>query len=110
MPTKPMTHAAARQLQRGTLRKRTTLTRSQPPAPMRQRHPRPGRQPTLTPTRFNASTRKLLSRYAHDLQACIRTGQHMTEADYGRILRDLEALQAATAKVITDLARRAGEE
>jgi hypothetical protein len=33
----------------------------------------------------------------------------LTEGDYGRILRDLEALQAATAKVVTDLASLAGE-
>jgi hypothetical protein len=85
MPTKPLTHSASRQLQRGTLRKPTT------------------------PTRFKASARKLLSRHARDLQACIRNGQHLTEGDYGRILQDLEALQAATAKVITDLALMAGE-
>jgi hypothetical protein len=107
MPTKPVTHSASRQLQSGTLRKRATLTLSKQPAPMRHTRPRQGSQPTLT--RFNASTRKLLSRYAPDLQACIMTGQHLTEGDYGRIVRDLEALQAATAKVVTDLAIMAGE-
>ena len=109
MPTKPVTPSASRQRQRGTLKKRTTRTRSQPPAPMRPSHPRQGSPPTLSPTRFTASTRKLLSRYAHALQACIRNGQHLTAGDYGRILRDLEALQDATAKVVTDLALMAGE-
>jgi hypothetical protein len=60
--------------------------------------------------RFNTSTRKLLSRHARDLQVCILNGHHFEDGDYARIVLGLEALQAAIAKVVTDLAIVAEEE
>jgi hypothetical protein len=56
-----------------------------------------------TPARFNGATRKLLSRYAHDLQVTIAHGHRLERPEYDRIVRDLEVLQAATTKVQSEL-------
>jgi hypothetical protein len=51
----------------------------------------------------------VLARYAHDLQTCITHGLHVEHGDYACVVRDLQALQAATAKVMTELELLAGE-
>jgi hypothetical protein len=57
----------------------------------------------MTPARFKGATRKLLSRYAQDLQLMIADGYRLDMPEYSRLLRDLEVLQAATVKVETEL-------
>src|SRR5262245_15059320 len=110
MPGKPIKQSASRKQRRDKTKKRKTLTPSKqsPTVKHSQLEQRSGMIPT--PARFNASTRKLLSRHARDLRVCIMNGQHFEEGDYARIVRDLEALQAAIAKVVTDLAIVAEEE
>ena len=66
-----------------------------------------GNAATTTSPRFNQSTCKLLSRFTQDLHTLILNGQRLDPIGYASIVRDLEALQAAAAKIVTDLSAMA---
>jgi hypothetical protein len=63
----------------------------------------------IIPAQFTRATRKLLTRHAEELQRVITEGRQIAPQGYGSLLRDLEMLQAAAKKIVTDLAILAGE-
>ena len=110
MPPRLQKRSTSRMQSRGRAQKRKTLTLTKPSSSAGHAPARHGSRNTLTSARFLAATRRLLSRYARDLEVCITHGRHLEREDYARLLRDLQALHAATAKVVTEVAHLADKE